>query len=105
MARMSKQHFQMVASTLAKINPAQREAQISLWVSRLRETNPRFDEARFRAYVAQCVRTQHGSRRRTRVGLFGDLFGSFRRARRRARGQCSRCGALSGGHFKSCRRR
>lgn len=70
---MTKKHFIAVAETLAAIrDKARREEEIDRWIPTLQAQNPRFNAARFRAYVAKEV-AAHGN--------FGNRYGRATRSR------------------------
>jgi hypothetical protein len=99
-AGMTRKHFQAIASTLAAIDdPTRRHEEVDRWIPTLKAQNSRFDEARFRRYVDAQAAKAGG----TRAASYASrrLYAS----RRHTRIQCSRCGALGGGHFRTCGRR
>lgn len=53
---LTRRHFVQVAETIASISdPARRREETDRWVPMLKRENPRFDEARFRAYVEETA--------------------------------------------------
>ncbi len=99
-AGMTRKHFQAVASTLAAIDdPTRRHEETERWIPTLRAQNPRFDAERFRRYVdAQAAKQSRAA---------GAAFsrGAYASRGRGHRHKCGQCGALGGGHFKTCARR